>query len=182
MATPQQQRTAKNVRGYSKAFLAAACTCTHPRVDHVSRTKGCTRGCGCEKFAAAPAGTHAANRDPREVFLLGTVGASEPAPAPALEEPEPELAPEPVAEFVPTMTPSEWEATQGGAPPAPPPEPAVAGTLVPREGTASRCPFCMADDFETIPSLKCPSCKAWQHAACVTEHKKCAACSTAWPA
>lgn len=179
MATPQQQLTAKNVRGYSKEFLAAACACSHPRVDHVSRTKGCTRGCGCEKFAAAPP-ARAVSRDPREVFLLGTVGPSDPPAAEAEEEtPTPVPAPAERAPEFPAVTPAEWEA---GRRAVPPPEPAVAGTLVPRTGSATRCPFCTADDFETIPLLKCSSCKAWQHAACVSEHGKCAACNVAWPA
>lgn len=66
--------------------------------------------------------------------------------------------------------------------PEPAPEPAHEGAMVPRPGTATRCPYCHANDFETIPSLKCPSCKAWQHSECVAEAGRCAACNAAWPA
>jgi hypothetical protein len=158
MATPQQRFTAKNVRGY--------------------------------RFAMGPAGARAVNMDPREVFVLGTVGPEAAAPPP---DPTPAAAPPDAAnEVEPPPSIDDWARahpttglviapSSGPAPIASAPAP-PAGVPVAREGTATRCPFCLADDFESVPSLKCPSCKAWQHHACVTEHKKCAACNMAWPA
>ena len=42
---------------------------------------------------------------------------------------------------------------------------------------AKRCPFCMDDDFENSPSIRCSACEAWVHVECWAENKnKCAAC------
>jgi hypothetical protein len=42
---------------------------------------------------------------------------------------------------------------------------------------ASRCPYCLEDDFDTDPALRCPSCEAWCHVGCWEESdQKCPAC------
>jgi hypothetical protein len=68
-------------------------------------------------------------------------------------------------------------------PPAPRPRVRIARPaveLAPRNGSASRCPFCHTDDFDEEPALKCPRCKAWQHAECVEEAGRCGACGEDW--
>lgn len=43
-----------------------------------------------------------------------------------------------------------------------------------RDGDSLRCPYCHDDDFESVPSLRCHACRAWQHAEC--GDGKCGAC------
>lgn len=51
------------------------------------------------------------------------------------------------------------------------------------EAEAQRCPFCHDGNFEREPSLRCQSCKAWQHVACVDEsrRRRCGACRHEFP-
>jgi hypothetical protein len=125
-------------------------------------TCGCTRAahkdrgaecvCGCAKFQPAAVQPHAT---PPQNFCFGTGGSRLPNGLREIPEAPIVVLPEPSA---PSASP------------------------VPREGTATRCPFCLANDFESIPAVKCASCKAWQHSACVQEAGRCAACNAAWPA
>lgn len=43
-----------------------------------------------------------------------------------------------------------------------------------RDGDSLRCPYCHDNDFESVPSLRCHACRAWQHTEC--GEGKCGAC------
>jgi hypothetical protein len=196
MATPEQRFAASIARGYSKEFLSAACSCGHARGLHKSRTKDCEL-CACVKFAlgSAPSAPGTPGQDVHESYCLGTVGP--PVRGPRARQQEESL--EEGAIRVEPL-PDRWanvmdEArardadermnftiapSRGPLPPRPTPVASEVPAL--REGSATRCPFCHANDFETIPALKCPTCKAWQHHACVSESRRCGACGAAWPA
>lgn len=188
-ASPEQYLTAAERRGYSREYLAQLCACGCPRAAHAKRAEVCR--CGCDGFRqAAPAQPQQAESAPtalRQKYILGTL------PVPGAEEPAP-----PEREDVNThvdLTESgimraiaeDEVLARGTQAVTVTPDPLVIltdepgeATVTPRGGTATRCPFCLADDFEAIPSLKCPSCKAWQHAECVREVSRCAACNASW--
>ena len=168
MSTPEQNLTADTVRGYSKEFLSTPCECGCVRVAHRNRSGAC--GCGCERFVPGQAARAVAKA---RVYSFGTIGPA--ALAPAETQQEIEITVE-SRDDQPTV--AQFMAQAGLEVPS-----STVNSPAPvlRPGSATRCPFCLADDFESVPSLKCPSCKAWQHHACVQEHKKCAACQAPWP-
>jgi hypothetical protein len=164
-ATPDQRLTAKARRGYSKDYLNQTCNCGCSRAAHKDRSGACV--CGCSGFsmgsaAAQPAGAAPVERN----YSFGTV--VQPRLPAGLRE---------IREDINTHE----TVTESGIRRAVALDEGVA-SVVAREGTATRCPFCMADDFESIPAVKCPTCKAWQHSDCVREAGRCSACNTAWPA
>jgi hypothetical protein len=157
--SPEQRFTAKARRGYSKEFLNQVCTCGCTRAAHKDRSTECV--CGCPKFQPAAVQPHAT---PPKNFCFGTDSRMTRLPNGLREIPEDPESPIVLLEDLGPATQS-----------------AESGVPVPREGSATRCPFCHTNDFESVPAVKCASCKAWQHSACVREAGRCAACNAQWP-
>jgi hypothetical protein len=183
-ASPEQYLTAAERRGYSREYLAQPCTCGCPRAAHAKRAEACR--CGCDGFRQAPPAQPQAESAPtalRQRYILGTLPAPGSAAPPEPERPDVATHTDITESGILRAIAADEVAAREAGPVDPVVilDPTDAPALVtPREGTATRCPFCLADDFESIPSVKCPSCKAWQHAECVREVRRCAACNADW--
>jgi hypothetical protein len=163
--TPEQCLSANERRGYNPEFLSQICACGCQRATHANRGQECPCGCQSFRLASAPPAQTSQDHALREKYILGTI----PVEGRENVDTHRALTESGILHAISMDEGRAQLAEEEGEP-----------VVVPRDGTATRCPFCLADDFETVPSLKCPSCKAWQHAACVNEIRQCAACNVPW--
>ena len=155
--TPEQQHRVNLRRGYSTRWLYNTCACGHARVEHAGREGCCAApSCLCQLFDFNEA-------PPIPGFNFNTIVRRTAPPEPQPPEGRgPVVIPERARPATTKpMTQAEIAMSQRG-------------------GVAVRCPYCHEAKFSMIPSLRCPHCKAWQHAACVRESVRCAACGKHW--
>jgi hypothetical protein len=156
LPSPEQLFLSGLRRGYNTRWLYNTCRCGHARVEHAKREGCCAApSCLCQSFDFN-------EPPPKPGFGFNTAIRTSAPPEPQPPEDNP-AAPTPaeLPERVRPLTQAELATSQQG-------------------GCAQRCPYCQEAKFNMIPSLQCLHCKAWQHAACVRQAVRCAACNHHW--